>query len=81
MLCCLIILFQKLASDEERLEALKVEAAACLEASQGASLIVFNLFTLEGYFIARHLGIPCIAASPHVLTRSVTQLPVNGGGV
>ena len=60
---------QKLASDEERLSALKQEAALCLQASQGADLIIFNLFSLEGFFIAKHLHISCIAASPHVLTR------------
>lgn len=61
---------QKLASDKGRLSVLKKEAAACLEAAQGADLIVFNLFTLEGYFIAQHLGIPCVVTSPHILTRS-----------
>jgi len=60
---------QKLSSDEERLSALKTEAASCLQASQGADCIIFNLFSLEGYFIAKHLGIPCIAASPHVVAR------------
>ena len=65
---------QKLASDKERLSALKQEAALCLQASQGADLIIFNLFSLEGFFIAKHLHISCIAASPHILTRSGFQL-------
>ena len=75
-LCVFLIhtCMQKLASDKERLSALKQEAALCLQASQGADLIVFNLFSLEGFFIAKHLHISCIAASPHVLTRSGFQL-------
>lgn len=57
------------ARDEERLSLLKREAAVCLQASQKANLIVYNLFSLEGHFIANHLGIPCIAASPHLQMR------------
>ena len=40
--------------------------------------MVFNLFTLEGYFIARHLKVPCLAASPHLLNR--WELTLAGGG-
>lgn len=61
---------QKLSSDGERLSALKEETAACLQASKGADIIICNLFTLEGYFIAQHLRIPCLVASPHILTRT-----------
>ena len=41
----------------------------CLAASHNANIIVFNLFTLEGWFIANHLSIPCVAASPFLLNR------------
>ncbi len=55
--------------DRERLQLLKYEAGVCYEASVGARLIVFNLFSLEGYFIAQELNVPCIAASPFLLSR------------
>ena len=48
---------------------LQREASVCMEAAKGSNLIVFNLFTLEGYFIAQHLNVPCIAASPFVLMK------------
>ena len=60
---------QKDVEDCQRLLALKTEAKICLEASKGADLIVFNLFSLEGQFIASHLHIPCIAMSPHLQMR------------
>ena len=59
----------KAVQDEERFRVLKAEAAVCVEASKGANLIVFNLFSLEGRFIAAHFDIPCIALSPHLQTR------------
>lgn len=60
-----------MVSDSERLSLLKKEAAICFDVCKDASLIVFNLFSLEGYFIALHLGIPSLAASPHLLTRYI----------
>lgn len=60
-----------LAYSDGKIDLLRKETAACLLASEGASLIVFNLFTLEGYFIAQHLNVPCIAASPFVQTRTM----------
>ena len=60
---------QRMLKDDARLSLLKSEAAICYDACKGAHLIIFNLFSLEGYFIALHLGIPCLAASPHLLTR------------
>lgn len=62
---------QRLVSDSERLSLLKSEAGVCFAACQGAGLVVFNLFSLEGYFIALHLGVPCLAASPHILNRYI----------
>ena len=56
-------------SDAERLSLLKSEATVCFAACQGAELVIFNLFSLEGYFIALHLGIPSLAASPHLINR------------
>ena len=49
---------------------LKDEAQICYDACIGASLIVFNLFSLEGYFIAQHFNIPCIAVSPFLVHRT-----------
>ena len=51
------------------MDLLRRETVACLQASDGASLIVFNLFTLEGYFVAQYLNVPCLAASPFIQTR------------
>ena len=53
-------------------ELLKAEVAACLCASRDSNIVVFNLFTLEGWYIANHLSIPCVAASPFLLNRSMT---------
>jgi hypothetical protein len=30
-------------------------------------LLVFNLFALEGFHVAEHLGVPCLAASPYCI--------------
>lgn len=30
-------------------------------------LLVFNLFALEGFHVAEHLGVPCLAASPYLI--------------
>lgn len=63
------ILTQAAEEDEERQSALRAEVEASLEASRGADLVVFNLFSLEGQFIACHRDIPCIAMSPHLQMR------------
>jgi hypothetical protein len=42
-----------------------------LEASRGADLIIYNLFSLEGQFISRGLDVPSIAVSPHLQMRPV----------
>lgn len=55
--------------DQKRLSLLETEATVCLQACREANLIVYNLFSLEGHFIANHLSIPCIAASPHLQMR------------
>lgn len=65
----LVVVVQALACSDGKTDLLRRETAACLQASEGASLIVFNLFTLEGYFVAQHLGVPCLAASPFIQTR------------
>ena len=51
------------------LQRLKQEACICRDACSGANLIIFNLFSMEGYFIAQELKIPCIAVSLFVLAR------------
>eukprot|EP00731_Ephydatia_muelleri_P016790 Em0009g1214a len=60
-----------LACSGGKMDLLRRETSACLQASEGASLIVFNLFTLEGYFIAQYLNVPCLAASPFLQTRTM----------
>lgn len=45
------------------------EVQSCLQACHGADLVLFNLFSCEGYFIAHHLGVPCVAVSPFLVTR------------
>ncbi len=58
-----------IASDKDKLQLLKEEAAVCYKECVAARLIIFNLFSLEGYFIAQELNIPCIAASPFLISR------------
>lgn len=36
----------------------------CVDACAGATVIVFNLFALEGFHIAESMGVPAVAASP-----------------
>ena len=60
---------QETEEDRERQSALGAEVGVSLEASREADLIIYNLFSLEGQFIASGLNVPCIAASPHLQTR------------
>ena len=47
------------------------EVESAILACQDADLVVFNLFTCEGYYIARSMNVPCVAASPFIITRCV----------
>ena len=55
--------------DQQRLQLLCDEVKSGLKACENAALILFNLFSCEGFFIAQHLGVPCVALSPFVVTR------------
>ncbi|CAI7996344.1 hypothetical protein GBAR_LOCUS1856 [Geodia barretti] len=55
----------------EHQTALRAEVEIALEASRGADLIIYNLFSLEGQFISRGLDVPSIAVSPHLQMRPV----------
>ena len=57
------------STTKRELQRLKQEACICRDACLGANLIIFNLFSMEGYFIAQELEIPCIAVSLFVLAR------------
>ncbi len=57
------------STDAAKLQLLKHEASICYQACNSSHLVVFNLFSLEGYFIAQELSVPCIATSPFLLTR------------
>lgn len=45
-------------------------AAHLLQECAGASIIVYNLFALEGHALAERLGVPGVAASPFVIDRA-----------
>ena len=55
--------------DQQRVQLLCDEVKACVQACEKAALILFNLFSCEGFFIAQHLEVPCVALSPFVVTR------------
>ena len=57
-------------SDVLRQTLLNKEVACCVEAcSNGVDAVVFNLFTLEGYFITMHFKVPSVAVSPFLITK------------
>lgn len=62
---------KEMEEDRRRLSVLRAEVEVSLEASEGANLIVYNLFSLEGHFLAQHLKIPSIAMSPHLQMRYI----------
>lgn len=39
----------------------------CRESVCKDALIIFNLFSLEGYHIADAFGVPCVCVSPHLV--------------
>ena len=50
------------------------EMHSSLRACRGADAIVFNLFSCEGWFIAKYFGVPCVAASPFAVTRLYAEI-------
>ena len=59
------------AVDGVKQELLVEEVASAITACHNADLIVFNLFTCEGYYIAQSMGVACVAVSPFIITRYV----------
>ena len=55
--------------DSVKQELLTEEVVSAITACHSADLIVFNLFTCEGYYIAQAMGVACIAVSPFIITR------------
>ena len=53
-------------------ELLRAEVACCLSASRDSDIIVFNLFALEGWHIANHLSVPCVAATGWIMIAYMT---------
>jgi UDP:flavonoid glycosyltransferase YjiC (YdhE family) len=43
------------------------QALACLAAARSSEVIVFNLFSLEGFLVAELLQLPCIVVQPYLI--------------
>lgn len=73
----LVIGWGRERESQHREECLKAVQKHILsrEEKEGA-LIVFNLFALEGFHLAEHCGVPCMAAAPYVVPYRCLCVPL-----
>ncbi|CAM9667318.1 unnamed protein product [Choristocarpus tenellus] len=44
-----------------------IQQDSCVHACQGAGLVIFNLFALEGFHIAEAMEVPCMVCQPYLI--------------
>ncbi|CAB1118483.1 unnamed protein product [Ectocarpus sp. CCAP 1310/34] len=57
-------------SDAAETRANLAQQNGCIEACQGANLVIFNMFALEGYHVSEALRIPSAVCHPYLMTAS-----------